>query len=71
MAILRRRGKLGTDLAIKRHPAIEGGAEEGEGGLLHLAIVGKGCGASRAAYDMVFDLARVPGVELAVNQRMK
>src|ERR1700687_666894 len=39
--------------------------------LAHVAIGGKLGGASRAACDMLFDLARVPGVEFAVNQRVK
>ena len=40
-------------------------------GLAHLAIGGKLRGAARAARDMIFDLARVAGIELAVDQRVK
>ena len=39
--------------------------------LAHLAISGKLRGATRAAGDMGFDVARVPGVEFAVDQRVK
>jgi hypothetical protein len=39
--------------------------------LAHLAITQQLRGATRAAGDMVFDLARVSGVEFAVDQRVK
>src|SRR5205823_9177601 len=39
--------------------------------LAHLAIGQKLRGATRAAGDMVFDRARVPGVELVVDQCVK
>src|SRR6478609_4147723 len=39
--------------------------------LAHRAIILQRGGASRAARDMVFDIARVAGVEFAVDQRVK